>query len=369
MANKLRFRGAAAAAGPSTLSNLAVVSHDLLLNMVARDPGVTSDRWKDQTGRTAAFATNTSLADIAGSDTAVDPKYWTIPAANAFVYTANQLDMTGKTLALWFWLPAATPQFTCLFGSSKVEVLKVGAASWGVNFGSNPGKYFSSQPSEQAWHHLVVDQGGGKIYLDGNDVTGGNTGGWSAYTNTYPRIGFDGYDAVAGIRVAKWRVWNVALTPTEVADEFAEGPGPGTQVGPLNIAPTRMTTDDGNVLKNAEYWAAWQVFDSNDGTTWFAHENGSYEWVGYHFSTAFNVVKYRFRGAGAHESRSWRLQYSDNGIAWSDADVVSGQNIGAVYYTSGVLASVGAHAYWRIYWDGSDDILNLEIATVEFWAI
>lgn len=102
----------------------------------------------------------------------------------------------------------------------------------------------------------------------------------------------------------------------------------------------------GNPVKNPAYYA----FDGNDSTLWADAQsstsaNGAY--VGYRFTNPVNVKAIRcYSNAGF----SYKIQYSDDGVAYTDATSMAAEHPIRTTFTDFLVADIdyGAHKYWRL---------------------
>lgn len=123
----------------------------------------------------------------------------------------------------------------------------------------------------------------------------------------------------------------------------------------LNVSVPKMTSNtapSGEVLtdQNDGYgYPAWHAFNSSAGNDCIS-ENQPY-YIGYKFTTPaqIHVISYQGRDKTSYRgfSPSAVLQYSDDGISWSN-----GVNLGCNYETTPttkqISDSLGNHLYWRI---------------------
>ena len=111
------------------------------------------------------------------------------------------------------------------------------------------------------------------------------------------------------------------------------------------------------------------AFDNNQTTRWASSQSttgvSGVAYVGYDFGSGVTknitsaTVRQGYSGSGSdatgYSIASIKIQYSDNGSAWSDAHTWA---IGQTSYNAGVqtsptFASVGAHRYWRLLANGN----------------
>lgn len=74
-------------------------------------------------------------------------------------------------------------------------------------------------------------------------------------------------------------------------------------------------------------FAAANAFDASSSTVWRSGA-GFPHWIGYHFANPVRVTEYTVRPSAAHSTEqptAWALQYSDDGVSWTDADSRSAQ--------------------------------------------
>ena len=115
---------------------------------------------------------------------------------------------------------------------------------------------------------------------------------------------------------------NAALT-TIAELEFRATPSGADQAnGGTAIASTHFDTVNSPPSK---------AFDNNAGTAWItALIDAPPQWIRYHFLTQVSVQEISITvpavaGAGAYAPKSWDVQYSSDGLAWTTLWTVSNQ--------------------------------------------
>jgi len=98
-------------------------------------------------------------------------------------------------------------------------------------------------------------------------------------------------------------------------------------------------------------------------------------WVGWVFDTPTDITKYRFFSGidGIRGPDAWKVEYSDDGAAWTALHTVTGQGYtyAGSWYTSPTIASAGAHRYWRVNMTAGagSQPYNIGFFSVEFWSL
>ncbi|MFA5951989.1 MAG: tail fiber domain-containing protein [Hyphomicrobium sp.] len=199
-------------------------------------------------------------------------------------------------------------------------------------------------------------------YLNAGSVVNlmANHGTGSAVALTGARLGLvkiggsgSGSDTLAGLscatgEIAKWNgtAWACA------ADEQGAGGNSGTDLTTGGTAISGGNHGDGPLPASA--------FDNNNATRWSSSQASTSvsgaAYIGYDFGSSVTkeirqvAVRQGYVGGEAYYSvTSIKVQYSDNGTAWSDATtfLVSADSA-SVLQESPVFASAGAHRYWRL---------------------
>jgi len=144
-------------------------------------------------------------------------------------------------------------------------------------------------------------------------------------------------------------------------------------------APTVLTvvSTAGNAISDSDFsgFPKGEAFDTNTANAWATNLTGSgisgAAWVGQDFGgSSYEIVEIDLRQAwsgGADTTygvNSIKVQYSDNGSAWSDANTISPTLNGTSpsnLQTFSVTPS-GAHRYWRL-------LANQNLAGGTHWVI
>lgn len=99
----------------------------------------------------------------------------------------------------------------------------------------------------------------------------------------------------------------------------------------MRVSPGGATQCTGNTpisdsVASGSY-AVENAFDGNAATDW-SSANSNDPWIGYHFAEDKEIVEYAITASAIYEEYSpqaWKLQYSGDGLTWTDADTRSGE--------------------------------------------
>ena len=93
----------------------------------------------------------------------------------------------------------------------------------------------------------------------------------------------------------------------------------------------------------------WRAFDQNTSTTWFCNTTNTGT-LTYEFPTARNIKRYAFRNQSFAPSvpRQWRLEGSNDNIAFTVLETVTASLAVNSVYTSAILANTASFTFYRI---------------------
>lgn len=133
---------------------------------------------------------------------------------------------------------------------------------------------------------------------------------------------------------------------------------------------TSNTSPFGEVFSRSDSsgYQAYKAFDGNSSTAWADAQEGASAiggYVGYKFTSPVNVkiVYCNIIGQG------YKIQYSDNGINYTDTAMAK-QNPTSAWYEDLLVANVdyGAHKYWRLITTSAPNSSN-NVKTLQFYGL
>ena len=106
-----------------------------------------------------------------------------------------------------------------------------------------------------------------------------------------------------------------------------------SELGFWQVADAVEAPPTGGVpIQGSNYWSgsAGVAFDGDSSSRWGAEYNGvtnGTAWIGYHFATARSVAQVALTASGWNDEmmKSFRVEYSDNGVDWTTAGTFSNQ--------------------------------------------
>ena len=125
---------------------------------------------------------------------------------------------------------------------------------------------------------------------------------------------------------------------------------------PSKSVPTMSsnTAPEGQCIGSSIYLASldyFKAFDKNTSTYWMPSA-GPPQWLGYVFAVPVFVHTVKLTGyssaGSAYNPTSVKVQYSDNGISWTDVATYN-QEFTSTQTTLPIPLKAGFHKYWRVY--------------------
>ena len=95
-------------------------------------------------------------------------------------------------------------------------------------------------------------------------------------------------------------------------------------------------------------YEGWQAFD-HTVNLWLPGVAQAGEWVAYQFTQPVHIHSAELTPGDMGGPTGFRLQYSDNGSAWTTAAEVASYTPSAGVKTTHALPVAGRHAHWRLY--------------------
>lgn len=116
----------------------------------------------------------------------------------------------------------------------------------------------------------------------------------------------------------------------------------------------------------------WKAFDGNDSTFWGVNDSDlgtSGQWIGYKFGSPVSVRKIKNKTVNDNLTLSFKVQYSDDGVMWSDTGTVVENQVqnGSEYIND--VADSGAHLCWRSYCVSASATTRFKHATLQFYGL